>query len=263
MRLINTRRVLKINLYKLTLMKISTRVSTNNFTHTSRGKRLIASKVNIAPIQNICGFESGTTSKAKPSNEVKQSDTKFLVISDPGQHSHPNLDFVKNSFMNKIIHPVTNHPTNVINSIAGFLNGIFKRVPDQNKDNAVELQLVPVNLYHATSLLINQSTMRRFLPIAKISSTVNNFKQDVKKAIGGLMAVFFLLFALVFSQDIFGQTSAVYTTAGANTFVAPVGVTSVTAECWGGGGAGGGATGNPAAGGGGAGGAYAKELLLV
>lgn len=57
--------------------------------------------------------------------------------------------------------------------------------------------------------------------------------------------------------------TATYTTAGTSTWQAPVGVTSVTVEAWGGGGAGGGATGNPAKGGGGAGGQYAKKVLTV
>ena len=53
------------------------------------------------------------------------------------------------------------------------------------------------------------------------------------------------------------------TFASTSTWVAPTGVTSVVAECWGGGGAGGAATGNPAAGGGGAGGAYARKIITV
>lgn len=47
------------------------------------------------------------------------------------------------------------------------------------------------------------------------------------------------------------------------TWIAPVGVTSVTVEAWGGGGAGGGASSNPSKGGGGAGGQYAQKAVTV
>ena len=77
-----------------------------------------------------------------------------------------------------------------------------------------------------------------------------------------------LLFILISSGMLaaiqsMGQTTTVpFTTAGANTWFCPAGVTSITVECWGGGGSGGGATGNPAAGGGGAGGAYTKLTTI-
>ncbi len=70
------------------------------------------------------------------------------------------------------------------------------------------------------------------------------------------------LFTIVFfHQFAYAQTST-YTTAGSGTWLAPAGVSSVTAECWGGGGAGGGATGNPASGGGGGGGSYVKTSSI-
>ena len=67
-----------------------------------------------------------------------------------------------------------------------------------------------------------------------------------------------LFFLMILSGNLFGQTTQSFTTAGAQTWTAPIGVSSVSIECWGGGGAGGGATGNPSAGGGGAGGSYSK-----
>lgn len=54
-----------------------------------------------------------------------------------------------------------------------------------------------------------------------------------------------------------------FTSAGAASWTAPPGVTSVTVEAWGGGGGGGAANGNPAKGGGGAGGQYAKRVVTV
>jgi len=55
----------------------------------------------------------------------------------------------------------------------------------------------------------------------------------------------------------------VYMTTGNYTWTAPVGVTSVTVEAWGGGGAGGGARGRRASGGGAAGGQYAEGVISV
>ncbi len=57
-------------------------------------------------------------------------------------------------------------------------------------------------------------------------------------------------------------TVVTFTTAGANTWIAPAGVTSVEAECWGGGGAGGQLTASQGAGGAG-GGAYAARLTMA
>jgi len=57
------------------------------------------------------------------------------------------------------------------------------------------------------------------------------------------------------------QTTVNFTTSGSHQWPCPVGVSSITVECWGGGGAGGGATGNSnAAAGGGAGGSYVKAI---
>src|ERR1700690_3071633 len=75
--------------------------------------------------------------------------------------------------------------------------------------------------------------------------------------------LFCIFFSLIPNSILIGQSTAPFTTAGANTWYCPAGVTSVTVECWGGGGAGGGATSNPAAGGGGAGGAYTKAIIAV
>jgi hypothetical protein len=69
-----------------------------------------------------------------------------------------------------------------------------------------------------------------------------------------------LLGAMLFVKQSFGQGSQTFTTAGANTFVAPSGVTLVTVECWGGGGAGGGNASSNGTGGGGGGGAYRKTI---
>jgi len=66
---------------------------------------------------------------------------------------------------------------------------------------------------------------------------------------------------LFFHQFTYAQTST-YSTSGSGTWLAPAGVSSVTAECWGGGGAGGGATGNPSSGGGGGGGSYVKTSSI-
>ena len=56
-----------------------------------------------------------------------------------------------------------------------------------------------------------------------------------------------------------------FTTAGSTAWVCPVGVSSVTVECWGGGGSGGsatmGATSGNSGGGGGGGGAYARNTV--
>lgn len=61
------------------------------------------------------------------------------------------------------------------------------------------------------------------------------------------------------------QAAELFTTPGVGTWVCPIGITSVTVECWGGGGAGGGGSygGAVVKGGGGAGGGYAKKTITV
>lgn len=78
--------------------------------------------------------------------------------------------------------------------------------------------------------------------------------------ISGMIRAFLLMVLLAGNAQAVTDTFA---TAGAATWVAPAGVTSVTVEAWGGGGGGGAATGSPAKGGGGAGGQYAKKVLTV
>lgn len=74
------------------------------------------------------------------------------------------------------------------------------------------------------------------------------------------LAVLFFFIA----NSVTAQTTVTFSTAGATTWVAPCGVTSVTVECWGGGGGGGFArTTNSGAGGGGGGGAYARSVITV
>ncbi|MCC6257291.1 MAG: T9SS type A sorting domain-containing protein [Chitinophagaceae bacterium] len=77
----------------------------------------------------------------------------------------------------------------------------------------------------------------------------------------------YLLFSAMGAILFFGissvqaQTTVNFTTSGSHQWPCPVGVSSITVECWGGGGAGGGATGNSnAAAGGGAGGSYVKAI---
>jgi len=68
---------------------------------------------------------------------------------------------------------------------------------------------------------------------------------------------------LLSAHSISAQTTQTFSTAGQTTWTAPMGVTSITIECWGGGGSGGAATGNPSAGGGGGGGSYSKTTNMT
>ena len=89
--------------------------------------------------------------------------------------------------------------------------------------------------------------------------TINRLKNYCCKV---KFILYFSLFTILFfHQFTYAQTST-YSTSGSGTWLAPAGVSSVTAECWGGGGAGGGATGNPSSGGGGGGGSYVKTSSI-
>jgi|GEM_PF-5944637 len=84
----------------------------------------------------------------------------------------------------------------------------------------------------------------------KISTLFTNCKKTA-------VAVLVMFCCLMMKSEVgWGQTVVPFNTTGANTWFCPVGVTSITVECWGGGGAGGG--GNTVAAGGGGGGAYIK-----
>lgn len=75
-----------------------------------------------------------------------------------------------------------------------------------------------------------------------------------------LLGIMSSIFLLGFS-NVTAQTVVNFNTSGSQQWLCPIGVTSITVECWGGGGAGGGATGNSnAAAGGGAGGSYVKRI---
>jgi hypothetical protein len=76
------------------------------------------------------------------------------------------------------------------------------------------------------------------------------------------MIIALAIFKLASPQNIHAQGSQIFSTTGTFTFTAPVGVTSVTVECWGGGGGGGSSTVAGTAGGGG-GGAYAAGVVSV
>ncbi len=71
-----------------------------------------------------------------------------------------------------------------------------------------------------------------------------------------------ILAGLLFTINSNAQTQSIYTVSGTYIWTCPVGVTSVTVECWGGGGKGGTLTSNGAAAGGG-GGAYSRSVLTV
>ena len=78
------------------------------------------------------------------------------------------------------------------------------------------------------------------------------------------LLLFTLLTLLAFKQMVWGQASVTFDSSG--TWICPAGVTSVSAECWGGGGPGGNGTGFrifSGIGGGGAGGAYARSTISV
>ena len=93
------------------------------------------------------------------------------------------------------------------------------------------------------------------------------FKKKIiqrQKIVSGLICRLGQLFIFLFlSGNLLAQTTQTFTTAGTQTWTAPIGVSSISVECWGGGGAGGGATGNPSAGGGGAGGSYSKITTIT
>ncbi|MEP7164084.1 MAG: T9SS type A sorting domain-containing protein [Ferruginibacter sp.] len=74
--------------------------------------------------------------------------------------------------------------------------------------------------------------------------------------------ILFFLAGALFSMQGIAQTT-VTINPGTTTWVCPIGVYSVSVECYGGGGAGGGATGSPSAGGGGAGGSYVKNTTIT
>ena len=119
----------------------------------------------------------------------------------------------------------------VINFFTGlskvFRVGHFKEGIFNNENKHRELKLVPVGIYNPTILSFNHQTMRSFLPkptgnanpitglpnfqtayngVCKTS--LNNFVQKLKIAIGRIIAVFFILiFAAAFSENIFAQTA--------------------------------------------------------
>ena len=100
--------------------------------------------------------------------------------------------------------------------------------------------------------------------ILNISSPFKKKIIQQQNFVSGLIFRLCQLFILIIlSGNLFGQTTQTFLTTGAQTWTAPIGVTSISVECWGGGGAGGGATGNPAAGGGGAGGSYSKLTSIT
>jgi len=72
-----------------------------------------------------------------------------------------------------------------------------------------------------------------------------------------------LFLALLFINNVFSQTYTDSTPAGAETFVVPAGVTSVTVEIWGGGGSGGGSNNSGSGGSGGGGGGYSTKTFAV
>jgi hypothetical protein len=84
------------------------------------------------------------------------------------------------------------------------------------------------------------------------------FKQAIRKSITFLIVPF--LFSFGFLQQGLSQVKQTITTSG--TFTVPVGVTSITVECWGGGGRGSTLSSNMSGAGGG-GGAYAKSVISV
>ncbi|MBF8457225.1 hypothetical protein IV494_08515 [Kaistella sp. G5-32] len=73
------------------------------------------------------------------------------------------------------------------------------------------------------------------------------------------------LITLFISSNVFAQTTITFTTPGAGTWTAPIGVTSVTVEVWGAGGGGQGvkSPGQSATGGGGSGGGFVKSTITV
>jgi len=86
----------------------------------------------------------------------------------------------------------------------------------------------------------------------------NKFKTGTKFSF-----LLLLIISLIRSIDVYSQScgTTVYNNTGTYTWIAPVGVTSVTVQAWGGGGSG--ANGGNADGGGGGGGAYASSVITV
>lgn len=76
-----------------------------------------------------------------------------------------------------------------------------------------------------------------------------------------MFAFLFSLFFVFTDWYFIPPTVETFTTPDAVTWAKPLGVTSVTVECWGGGGAGGGGNNNSGEGGGGAGGQYARSVV--
>lgn len=102
--------------------------------------------------------------------------------------------------------------------------------------------------------------------IKKTSKMKSNY--TFMQSISSLILIGFSFFSLVCTSNIVNaQTTDTYTTVGTENWVVPVGVTSITIECWAGGG-GGGSANKPAGqvynrGGGGGGGAYSSSTVLV
>lgn len=77
------------------------------------------------------------------------------------------------------------------------------------------------------------------------------------KKLYAILTFIFALFSILLTGTVHGQTVVTYTTTGANTWVCPTGVTTITFEAYGAGGGGGGGGGsNKQGGGGGGGGGY-------
>ncbi len=95
-----------------------------------------------------------------------------------------------------------------------------------------------------------------------LPSIINIYSNSKQQLSTMFFMVGVLLLLLVISTKSGWSQTQTFTTSG--TFTVPLGVTSVTVECWGGGGAGGGnSSNNSRGGGGGAGGAYAAKVINV
>ncbi|UAY50643.1 PKD-like domain-containing protein [Ferruginibacter albus] len=124
----------------------------------------------------------------------------------------------------------------------------------------VVLSLLCIILF-AVALIFNDYKLRKLRKQARLAFIhhKNTHSLSLYKRAGLVIA--FLIGGLFVTTVSLAQTTNTYNSS--TTWTCPIGVSSITVECWGAGGAGGGATANPSSGGGGGGGSYVKNTSIA